>query len=136
MATLADTTVKKWDGTTDVVFKGLTPSSGELGEAVFRQDAGQTAPIGLRPVVKLKTRTAKGPRKAHVTEVNGMLPATYTDANTGLILSNGGVTMKVVVTVDREISSTAQQEGVAQLLNMAASTLFKTAMFEGYGIGG
>lgn len=65
MPTMANITVKKFDGTTDIVFDALSGSGGDGSPAVWRQDTGAAAglPVGLRKSFKLWT-TWNGPKTA------------------------------------------------------------------------
>ena len=57
MPSMASITVKKYDGTTDIVFDALSASGGDNSPAVWRQDTGATAglPVGLRSLFRLGT---------------------------------------------------------------------------------
>lgn len=49
MPTMANITVKKADGTTDIVFDAIAGSGGDTSAARWRQDTGNTVglPVGL-----------------------------------------------------------------------------------------
>lgn len=57
MPTMANLTVKKYDGVTDIVYDALSASGGDGSPAVWRQDTGAVAalPVGLRKAFKLWT---------------------------------------------------------------------------------
>lgn len=132
MPALANLTVKKYDGTTDVVWAGVTPNGGDGSYAVHRSDtAHAAAPLGQRPRLLSSNRTSQAGR---VTQFDGVFPTLYTDSTTSLPLMKKGVTMKVIVTVDPSAPITTQQEGVYQLLNLVGTLLMKQNAFEGTGL--
>lgn len=65
MPSMASITVKKFDGTTDIVYDALSASGGDSSPAVWRQDTGAAAglPVGLRNLFKLLTKW-NGPKTA------------------------------------------------------------------------
>jgi hypothetical protein len=132
MPALAALTVKKYDGTTDVVWAGVTPNGGDGSFSIHRSDAAHAAvPIGQRPRLLASNRTSQAGR---VTQYDGVFPTLYTDTTTGLPLMKKGVTMKVIVTVDPSAPVATQQEGVYQLLNLVATALLKQNAYEGSGL--
>lgn len=131
MATMANLTVKKLDGTTDIVYSAVVPSGGDGVDAIWRQDSGNTAPLGLRPLLKHRARDS-GDKKSRVSELNGIYPFVYTDSTTGLMKSNGSVRVKIMVTVDSSLPYANAGEGAYQLLNAAAAPLVKQAIVEGW----
>jgi hypothetical protein len=126
MPQMADITVKKTDGTTDVVYTKLTPSSGDSSSAVWAPAAvgGSRA---LRPELRItsKANVAKTVRYVNgivawpvVQEVNSV--DTVTDRNS---LS---FTLQVAeATPDADVN-----ELVDQAVNLLASTLIRSTFKE------
>lgn len=80
-------TVKKNDGTTDIVYDVLQPSGGDGSWAKWRQDTGNTAPAGLRPQLWVKTvESGAGVRRV---EVRYDYPHFFTDTTTSLVQGSG-----------------------------------------------
>lgn len=131
MPTLADITVKKYDNTTDIVWKGINPNGGDGGRSLFRPDvAFASTPTGFRPVFMTSQRTSA---QGRVSQIDAAYPHTYVETNTGLIRMIRGVTMKVILTVDPGVPFATQSEGAYQLLNLAASASIKDHLMSGIG---
>lgn len=131
MAAMAPLTVKKYDGTTDIIYAAIAPSNGDGTDAIWRQDAANANPYALRPTIKMRVRSSAD-KKARNAEINAFYPALVTDTTTSLVTSNGGVRLKLFVSVDQHVTIGACLEGSAQLLNALSTTLIKTAVSEGY----
>jgi len=82
MANIANVTVKKADGTTDIVYTAINGSSGDKGEAFWRQE-DVTLPQGLRPTIKMST-SDNGSKTARKVHLEFLRPTAYTDSTTGL----------------------------------------------------
>jgi len=130
MPDMADITVKKYDGTTDIVHSKINASGADGSDAVWRQVTGNGNPMGLQPIFKARSRYGSG-GKARILETNGIYPAVYTDTTTGLKSSNGSVRVKVMISVDTGIDANSVAEGVHQLLNLNSSALIKSCGVNG-----
>lgn len=124
MPTMANITVKKNDGTTDIIYTGVQPSSGDGAPAMWRQE-DLTLPYGMRPTLSIVS-TWNGPRTARRVEGTYSAPFTYTDSTTGLKMSKDKIPLKVTGTFPSQISDSAIQEAVAQCFNLFASALVKS----------
>lgn len=83
MPSMADITVKKADGTTDVVYKALSPSAGDKIAAQWRVEAIGTI-SGNRPTFQILTRASQD-KAARIIEGKLLYPETFTDTTTGII---------------------------------------------------
>lgn len=126
MPSMANITVKKADGTTDIVYDALAASAGDSSPAVWRQDTGATAalPVGLRALLRALTRW-NGQKTARVMETHYQRPYAVQDSTTTLYSAKDQVIIDVRAVVPQSIPATEINEAIAQGLNLAASTLIK-----------
>lgn len=84
MPAIADLTVKKADGVTDIVYTALKGSGGDNDPAIWRQDTGQPAafPLGARPQMMFKTQS-NGPKSARRGIANFVYPYAVLNSSTG-----------------------------------------------------
>lgn len=133
MPSMASITVKKNDGTTDIVYDELSASGGDGSPAVWRQDTGATAglPVGLRKFFKLWGMW-NGPKTARVLRFNYVAPYAVQDSTTTLYSAKDRVVLEGVVTVPQGIPASDINEAIAQGFNLVAATLVKQAAQAGY----
>lgn len=133
MPSMANITVKKYDGTTDIVFDALSASGGDGSAAVWRQDTGATAglPVGLRKLLRVWT-TWNGPKTARQMKFNFVAPYAVQDSTTTLYSAKDRVVFDGIVTVPQNIPASEINEAVYQGLNLLASSLIKSAGTSGY----
>jgi hypothetical protein len=129
---MASITVKKADGTTDIVFDAISASGGDTSPAVWRQDTGATAglPVGLRSSMRVSSKW-NGPKTARQVQFDIALPYAVQDSTTTLYSSKDRVVLSGVCTLPVGMPSSALNE-VNQALNLLASTLIKSTMQAGY----
>jgi hypothetical protein len=132
MPSMASITVKKADGTTDIVYDSITASGGESSPAVWRQDTGAAAglPVGLRSFFKLSSKW-NGPKTARVMSFELVQPYAVQDSTTTLYSAKDRVVMTATLTLPQGVPSSALNE-VNQLLNLVGSTLVKSCAQAGY----
>ncbi len=133
MPTMASITVKKNDGTTDIVFDAVAASGGDSSPAVWRQDTGAAAgmPVGLRPLIKMLSKW-NGPKTARVVSVNGDFPYSYQDTTTTVYSAKDRVICNLVITLPQGIPAANLNEAAAQQMNLFASALMKASFQAGY----
>lgn len=133
MPTMASITVKKADGTTDIVFDSLTPAGGDGAAAEWRQDTGQAAgfPVGLRPRLKVMTKW-NGPKTARVMAFEASFPYAVQDSTTTLYSAKDQVFIKGTYTLPTAIPAANLKEASYQFGNILASALVKSAAEVGY----
>lgn len=133
MPSMASITVKKNDGTTDVVFDAVAASGGDKSPAVWRQDTGQPAglPVGLRPLVKMQTQS-NGPGSARIMTVEAVFPYATQDSTTTVYSSKDQVVFKATLTLPQALPAASLNEAVSQVFNLMASTLFKDSGKSGF----
>lgn len=131
MPTMASITVKKNDGTTDIVYDAVCASSGDQA-AVWRQDTGNTSalPVGLRSKLTVSS-SYNGPKTARVMRVRGTMPYATQDSTTGLYSAKDQVVVDATVTLPESIPA-GQLAEVSQMMNLLASALLKSSFGTGY----
>lgn len=132
MPTMASQTVKKADGTTDIVYDAVAGSGGESSAAVWRQDTGAAAglPVGLRSFFKLTSKW-NGPKTARQMLIEGVMPYAVQDSTTTLYSAKDRVVMTATITMPQAIPSANLNE-VVQMLNLMAASLTKSSVQAGY----
>jgi hypothetical protein len=133
MPVMASITVKKFDGTTDIVYDALSASGGDGSPAVWRQDTGAVAalPVGLRKLLKLWTLW-NGPKTARQMKYNFVSPYAVQDSTTTLYSARDRVVFDGIVTIPQGIPATEINEAIYQGLNLLAASLVKQAGAAGY----
>lgn len=130
MPQMANITVKKADGTTDVVYSALTPSSGDKVSAQWRSETAGASPA-LRPTAELRS-TFNGPRTARRLDFSFQYPYTVTDSTTSVTTVKARIPVSLTMTVPTEIVDSVVQEAVAQAFNLLKSTLISDSFETGY----
>ncbi len=133
MPSMASITVKKYDGTTDIVFDALSASGGDNSPAVWRQDTGATAglPVGLRSLFRLWT-TWNGPKTARVARFHLAFPYAVQDSTTTLYSAKDRIVFEGSVTLPQGVPATQLNEATYQGLNLLDALLIRQAMAAGY----
>jgi hypothetical protein len=130
---MASITVKKNDGTTDIVFDALSPSAGDNVPAVWRQDTGNTAglPVGLRSIVRMLSKD-NGPKTARQVKVSLDFPYATQDTTTSKYSATDRVRIEVMATIPLAIPASDINEAIAQGVNLLDSSLMVASFQAGY----
>lgn len=129
MPQLADITVKKNDGTTDVTYTGVIPSAGDKSAAVWRNNAVATA-AAHRPELQM-TSQWNGPRTARRVASKYTYPALAVGSDGKINVADKAI-LEVNVLLPQSMPDSDINEFVSQGLNLAASTLYKNCAKVGY----
>lgn len=132
MATFANITVKKFDGTTDVVYTGKSPAAGEGSNAIFRNETVGTT-VAQQP--EFRFRASALSRKGvpyRVSNGSYKWPKSITNSTTGEVSTTNGVTVTLQVEVNQTMSAAEINEAVYQSLNLHACAVVKAASRDGY----
>jgi len=129
MPTMADITVKKNDGTTDITYTGITASSGDGSPAIWRSNS-VGASVESRPEVRMTGR-ANGQSSARRVEAQMSYPEVITGSDS-IPRVNNRLNLSLNILRPNGMSDTAVNEGVSQFLNVCASTLFKDSAKVGF----
>lgn len=129
MPSMANITVKKNDGATDIVYSAVVAAGGDKSPAVWRSNTIGTAP-GQRPEMRLASR-ANGDSTARRLDLAFTYPSLSTDA-----YGNPVVTSRFNLTASMVVPSSMDDddinEAVAQSMNLMASSLVKASGQSGY----
>lgn len=128
MPNMANITVKKADGTTDVVYTALTPSAGDKVSARWRANAASTIPTH-RPVVDLVSRN-NGNQDGRRVVFSGKFPVVET--LNGIPTVTAIVPIEMSMLIPQNVDSAQVSEAVAQLTNLTVSSLIRTSFIDGY----
>lgn len=133
MPTMASITVKKNDGTTDIVYDALNGSAGDSSPAMWRQDTGAATglPVGLRAKFSMNSKW-NGPKTARQVKLNFTMPYAVQDTTTTLYTANDRVVFDAVITVPQNIPASTINEAVAQAFNLVAASLVKSSAQVGF----
>ncbi|DAD52792.1 TPA_asm: coat protein [ssRNA phage SRR7976325_19] len=129
MATITNITVKKADGTTDIVYTAIQPASGDGQFAAWRQE-DLSVPSALRPVLKMKC-TDNGPKTARKPHLEYSYPFTYTDSTTGLKMTAHVVLSSADYLVPTSVPDAIIAEAVHQFTNLQVSPAIRDSIKAG-----
>lgn len=129
MPELANITVKKADGTTDVTYTAVAGAAGDKTPAVFRNNTVGTT-IAERPSLLVSSRD-NGPKTGRRVEINFSWPMTTVDAG-GNKQITGRMTGSCSVLIPQNQDATTILEQAYQFGNLIGSTLIKTTFAEGF----
>lgn len=130
MPSLANITVKKNDGTTDIVYTGVVPSSGDSVAAVWKSKTVGSAPAH-QPELRLVARDS-GDKKKRVMRLTFLYPSTQTDSTTGRTTVVNKGFAQLDVTFDTDMPTADTDEFVSQLTNLVDSSLIISCLKDGY----
>jgi len=131
MPAIADITVKKNDGTTDIVYNAVSPSAGDTVAAVYRQDTASTLPPGMRPSLRVKSRN-NGTGTARNIDVRYVYPFTYVDSATGRTMSQDVELFTGSFIIPQHLPQITTDEFVSQCVNLLGSAHMKACLKAGY----
>lgn len=130
MPQAADITIKKNDGTTDVVYKSKSPSSGDGTPAVWKNETVGTAPAHY-PEFRLSAREAsKGAKRAM--RATFQWPQIATNTTTGLTSVVDRSMADVNWTQSKNMNVTDINEFVSQFANLLKAALIIQCVQSGY----
>lgn len=133
MPNMANITVKKADGTTDITFDVVSAAGSDGQPAEWRQDTGANAalPVGLRAKIKLSSKW-NGPKTARQIAYEATFPYAVLSNDTGLYSARDRVVATGVITMPQGIPAANLNEAAYQIPNLLASALFKQSIAAGY----
>lgn len=132
MPQMANITIKKADGTTDVVYSQATPSAGDKSPAVWKnQTVGSV--LAARPTFTMVTMD-NGTKRARRGRTTFHWPKTRVDT-AGNVTVVGGASSESSHLIPQDMTATEIAEYVAQYANLLATTLIKASLVEGYAPG-
>lgn len=130
MPSMADITVKKADGTTNVTYVAAVPSAGDKSPAKWTLNA-LSGIQGFRPSLQFQTQD-NGPGSMRQARFRYSYPLTFTDSTTGLSKLLKSVDAEVVVYLPKELTTDDWNEAYSQFGNLLASTLIRDSVKNGF----
>lgn len=129
MPQIANITIKKNDGTTDVVYTAAVASAGEKSPAIWRNQTVGTA-AGHQPEVRLTSRY-NGPKTARRIDGSAVYPGLVTGTDGKTTISDR-VVFNVSAVIPLGMNTVDVNEAVSQVLNLFADTLMKDSFKSGF----
>lgn len=120
MALLANITVKKFDGTTDITYTGIDPAGGDVPALWRSQTVGNAQAHQPDLRVSSKKRGSLVDMKATY-----RYPQIATNSTTGVTSVQRYLSGSLSATYDMGMATADVNEAVAQFLNLCASALLK-----------
>lgn len=130
MTSAANITVKKFDGTTDIVWSLVAASGGDASPAFWRNNVA-AGTIGQRPVFSISSRW-NGQKTARRVDMQVVFPSVYTDSSSSLTSVRSKAILSVSSVLPQDMTDADRQEFSAQAANLIASALSKDALLNGY----
>lgn len=133
MAVIASITIKKFDGTTDIIYDAIGGAGGDSQPAIWRQDSGANAalPLGLRNMFMLLTKF-NGPRTARQAEGTFLAPYALQDSTTTKWSASDRAQVKIFATMPLAMPATVINEAVYQAAHLFTSAHVKAHVASGY----
>jgi hypothetical protein len=129
MPQMADITVKKNDGTTDIVYTQMIPSAGDKSAAIWRSNSIGSA-AAFRPELQAVS-TANGPKTARRVNLKYSYPSLVTGSDGKTNISDRLI-IDVSAVVPQGMADTDVNEAVSQGLNLCSSALIKSTVKAGF----
>jgi hypothetical protein len=130
MPDMANITVKKDDGTTDVTYSVVTASGGDKSPAVWR-DNGFGGTPGQRPELRLASQP-NGDGTGRKLVGSFTYPSLYTDTSTGLTKVGTRANFQFTAFMPAEMPDAFAAEFGAQIGNLLAAALIEDCLTIGY----
>lgn len=130
MPQMANITIKKLDGTTDIVYNALNPSAGDRTKALWRTEAVGSVAANRNTAMCSSRSSVNG--QYRIVDLEFTVPETYTDSTTGQVLVRTRALAKLTFTTDTRASDSTNGEAAAQLGNFVRSSLFQQVLQSGF----
>lgn len=128
MPQMANITVKKADGVTDVTYENVSPSAGDKSPAIW--SVPTASPYrNLRPSVQL-TAQFNGPRTARRAHLVGNYPVVRVNGE-GQSYVAGNMPIDLTITLPQIVSDDEAKEAVYQFGNLIVATLIRDCLTAG-----
>lgn len=129
MPNLANITVKKADGTTDIVYTGVVPSSGDKTSAVWKALTIGATP-GVRPQFSVLAESNQNGTARRI-KFAGLWPSSVVDANGRPVVMDKN-TLSGSFSVAQNMTDAEISEFAHQFTGLLASVLFRECLTSGY----
>lgn len=129
MPSIANLTVKKNDGVTDITYSYVSPSAGDRSPAVWRSQSVGTA-LSHQPSLKVFSRD-NGQGTGRRMDVNFQYPTLVTGSD-GRVSVADRLPINITAVIPSGMATADVNEAVSQALNLAATALMKDQFKTGY----
>lgn len=131
MPTMADITVKKNDGTTDVIYTGIVPFGGPNAPAIWKNQTVGTS-IGQQPEFRCSSKETKSNGVGFFdVRMTYKYPRSVSNTTTGEITVSEGFSGAVSARISQLMLTTDLNEAASQFGNLMASALIKAVLKSG-----
>lgn len=130
MPSMADITIKKNDGTTDVTYTAVVASGGDKSPAVWRNNSATGYP-GQRPELRISSRN-NGDNTARRVEGAFTYPSVYTDTATSTTKVGARANFQFTAIIPGTLPDSDASEFGAQIGNLIAAALVEDVLTVGY----
>lgn len=130
MTTIADITVKKADGTTNILWSAITGSGGDKSPALWRSNS-TVGTVGQKPWFQVVTNSNQGKTGRRVS-ISAQYPMVYTDTTTTLTQIRDKGTFSGDFFVPGNLDAVNAGEFAAQIANLIASAMVVGSITSGY----
>lgn len=130
MPTLADITVKKANGSTDITYTGVQRSAGDNQAAIWKETTTGTVAAG-QPTLAVVARNNGSNRSARRVSGSYLYPRVRTDANSQTVVK-GGISGEFSFLAPQDMTPAEIDEASSQMANLIASALIKSCLKTGY----
>lgn len=131
MPNMANITIKKADGTTDITYTAMNPAGSDGTRALWRANTVGANPA-QRPYYEYTAKANKDGTRRETTS-NFVYPVVVVNAVTGISSVAGYYTEVVTRKLTLSASDMDAAEAVAQAANLSASALIKSCSAVGFG---
>lgn len=130
MPSIANITVKKNDGTTDITYTAVVPSAGDKSPAIWRSQTVGTA-ASHQPEFRMTSR-ANGTGSGRRVDMHAQYPTLVTSPADGRVSVADRLVFDVSVLVPLGMLTADVNEAVSQFHNILAQTLVKDSVKTGF----
>lgn len=131
MPTMANITIKKSDGTTDITYSALNGCSGDRSVARWRSET-VGAIAANRPVFEISAKASSN-KQFRLVEGKLVYPETFTDSTTGIVAARTREIFSFTSTIDASSADAVIAEFAAQAANLVKAALVQEVIKSGYG---
>lgn len=130
MPSMANITVKKNDGTTDITYTAQAPAAGDRSPAIWQSTTVGSA-AGHRPELRL---TARSNAAGTVRRLDASFVYRQVATDTGTTITSVVNSLPISLSVARPVDmpDADVNEAISQAMNLFASTLFKDSCKSGF----
>lgn len=130
MPTMANITIKKDDGSTDVTFTAIVASGGDKSPALWRNNSATGTP-GQRPELRISSRS-NGDNTARYVDGQFTYPSVFTDTATSTTKIGARANCSFTAVIPGSMPDGDAAEFGAQLGNLLAAALIEEVLTVGY----